>query len=540
MKNFQSVLMWVFLSATLFSACSKDENEAPELSQSQELIDLSLNINVLGLENNPTSRQQENELPDCVETTPYYIEIVIKQGDRDVVGSADVPFRIDLAPGQMFTKYVPEMAMPAGLYFLDHCAVYDEAGTLMCLAPKAGSPLGAMSDAPMPMSINLRAGSKPFPDVPVLCFDNREVNEYGYVFFDIEPTVIRNFCFFANYCDENGRHFPARYSVDISIEGNTIYSDIISNNGEYETDKYFADPVCVDLPDLSEYDDDEEYIDYTITLLEWEGVYELDEEMVITGSLSRDDIEDHFDGDDNIEYEHIFFNCDEEGDGEIPDELPDVNEAEFSNPTNITNPYYGPPAGYIYEYQGYELEDGELPDEASEVIYIERRAETRVVMGINSIIQRDYVMEDGVILEDTDDWLAQDDDGNLWYMGELSKNYDEDGNFIGTEGSWEAGVDGALPGYWLPADPFVGQVYYQEWYEGEAEDYAEVIAINETVETDLGIFENVLVTKDINPFEEDVYELKYYAPGTGFIKEEKYEDGELVEVVFLTGIIVID
>ncbi|GAA4312923.1 hypothetical protein GCM10023115_30710 [Pontixanthobacter gangjinensis] len=522
--------------ALLITACSKDENEPLKQNETDELIDLSLNINILDVARNSESRQQVIELPDCSEAAPFYIEIIMKQGDREVVGTADTPFRLDLAPGQMFTKYDPAMAMPAGLYFLDHCAVFDEAGNLLCLAPKADSPMGPMSDAPMPMSINLRAGSKPFPDVPVLCFDNRDVNEYGYAFFDIVPTRIQNFCFFANYCSDTGKHYPARYSLDLSVEGVNIYSNEISTTGQYDTDGYFADPVCVDIPILSKYEEDEEYIDYTLTLLPWDDVYGFEEEMVITGSLSREDIEEFLTDDGNIEYKHIFFNCEDEED--IP--LPDFEAASFSNPTNITNPFYGPRQQFEYLYEGYELEDGEMPDEPSEVIFVERRLETKEILGINTVIQRDYVSEDGVINEDTDDWLAQDDDGNLWYMGELSKNYDEDGNFIGTEGSWEAGVDGALPGYWLPADPYVGQRYYQEFYEGEAEDWAEVIALDATVELEIGSFSNVLVTKDVNPFEPGVYELKYYAPGTGFIKEEKYEDGELVEVVFLTGIIVID
>ena len=313
MKNFQSWLICLCMSALLLSACSQDESTTPIPNDTEELIDLSLNISLLDFERSQISKQDAEDFPECFDDTPFYIEIILRQGQNDMVGDADVPFRIDLAPNQLFTQNVPEMALPAGLYYLDHCAVYTETGKLMCLAPKADSPMGLLSDAPMPMSINLRAGSKPFPDVPVMCYDNRDVNEYGYVFFDIEPTIIRNFCFFANYCDENGRHFPARYSLDISIGGTPIYSDIISNNGEYDTDKYFADPVCVDLPVLSEYDDDEEYIDYTITLLPWDDVYEYDEEMVITGSLSREEIEELLDGDDNIEYEHVFFNCDNEG-----------------------------------------------------------------------------------------------------------------------------------------------------------------------------------------------------------------------------------
>ena len=177
----------------------------------------------------------------------------------------------------------------------------------MCLAPKADSPMAALSDAPMPMSLNLRAGSKPFPDVPVLCYDNRDVNEYGYEFFDIEPISVTNFCFFANYCDDNGRHYPARYSLDISVKGNPIYTGLLNNTGQNENEEYFADPICVDLP---VYNSDEDYIEYTLKLLPWEGVYDIEEELQATGSLSGADIEEHFDGNSNIEYEHIFFNCD--------------------------------------------------------------------------------------------------------------------------------------------------------------------------------------------------------------------------------------
>lgn len=216
----------------------------------------------------------------------------------------------------------------------------------------------------------------------------------------------------------------------------------------------------------------------------------------------------------------------------LPAELPDVEEASFTNPTVISNTYYGPPAGSIYVYEG-----GEIGMEPEEEIRIERRTSTKVVMGITTIIQNDIVYLNGIVIEDTDDWLAQDDDGNVWYFGEEAKNYDETGAFLDNEGSWEAGVDGALPGYWIPVNPTVGQVYYQEFFEGEAEDKAEVIALDETVTIALGNYDNCLVTEDINPFEPNEYELKYYAPGIGLIKEEKFEDDELVEVVELVEII---
>ncbi|MUP44658.1 hypothetical protein E0K83_02735 [Gramella sp. BOM4] len=305
MKNFHIGILY-FILGILCLSCS-NESEALDIPEDEELVNLSLNIDILGLTENNSGRQQIEDLPICIPATPYYIEIILKQGQNDMVGSADIPFRIDLAPNQMFTRYVPEMALPAGQYSLDHCAVFAEDGRLMCLAPRFDSPMGRMSNAPMPMSINLIAGSKPFPDVPVLCFDDRDVNEFGYQFFEIEPTVIRNFCFFANYCSDSGRHYPARYSLDVSVNGVSIYRDIISTNGE-DNGEYYADPVCVDLPIILDYEEDEKYIDYSLRLLEWEGVYDLDEEMVISGSLSRADINEKLSG-NNIEYEHIFFNC---------------------------------------------------------------------------------------------------------------------------------------------------------------------------------------------------------------------------------------
>ncbi len=90
------------------------------------------------------------------------------------------------------------------------------------------------------------------------------------------------------------------------------------------------------------------------------------------------------------------------------------------------------------------------------------------------------------LIEDTHDWFAQDDDGNVWYMGEEVTNYeyDDDDNLIGTDndGAWEAGVDDALPGIVMWADPEAGVSYYQEYYEDEAEDMGMVVAIGVRVE----------------------------------------------------------
>jgi hypothetical protein len=152
--------------------------------------------------------------------------------------------------------------------------------------------------------------------------------------------------------------------------------------------------------------------------------------------------------------------------------------------------------------------------------------ETKRVMGVECVVLRDRVWLNGELIEDTVDWHAQDKEGNVWYFGEYTKEI-ENGEVVSTEGSFEAGKKGALPGIIMPADPKVGDSYRQEYYKGEAEDMAEVIsldgaALNEAVSTPYDSFsEDILVTKDWNPLEPNILEHKYYAPGIGLIGETK-------------------
>lgn len=220
-----------------------------------------------------------------------------------------------------------------------------------------------------------------------------------------------------------------------------------------------------------------------------------------------------------------------DGVGILPDDLPDIDSAVFSNPVSITNPFFGPHQGETYVFEGGVV--GEAPEEE---IRIELRVTTREVMGVTCVIQHDVVYKNQVVIEDTDDWLAQDDNGNLWYFGEFVKNYDDQGSFLDNDGSWEAGEDDALPGYWMPDNPIVGKKYFQEYYKDEAEDQAEVLSVQETVTVPLGTYTNCLVTKDFTMLEPDEYEKKYYAPGIGLIKEEKFINNVLAEMVQLVEI----
>jgi hypothetical protein len=140
----------------------------------------------------------------------------------------------------------------------------------------------------------------------------------------------------------------------------------------------------------------------------------------------------------------------------------------------------------------------------------------KTVQGVEATVVRDVVREDGEIVEDTVDWFAQDKQGNVWYLGEFVKNY-EGGKVVDNAGSWEAGVGGAVAGVIMPANPEVGLKYQQEFYEGEAEDRGEILALDEQATVPFGSFKNMLKIEDTTPLEPKVREHKYYAKGIGVV-----------------------
>ena len=230
--------------------------------------------------------------------------------------------------------------------------------------------------------------------------------------------------------------------------------------------------------------------------------------------------------------------CKDECEDESKDECKDgdhepLQTGEYSvdiDPDNfvevVDNPFYPLTPGMTFIYEG-ETEDGTVRVED----YITR--ETKQVMGVTCVVVRNREWEDGDLIEETFDWYAQDTEGNVWYFGEDSKEYD-DGD-VSTAGSWEAGVDGALPGIIMKANPQVGDSYRQEYYAGEAEDMGEVLSLDESASVTAGDFEDCLVTKDWTPLEPGISEHKYYAPGVGLVLEVMVEGGsERIELVEIT------
>jgi hypothetical protein len=184
-----------------------------------------------------------------------------------------------------------------------------------------------------------------------------------------------------------------------------------------------------------------------------------------------------------------------------------LDPADFT--TRITNPYWPMRPGSRWVYRETDSEGAR-----QRVVVTVTRRTKKIANGITARVVHDVVSEGRRLVEVTDDWYAQDKQGNIWYLGELTKEY-ENGKFKSTEGSFEAGVDGAQPGIALPAHPRPGLRYRQEYYEGHAEDRAKVVSVREQAEVRFGHFRRVLMTRDVNPLEPKVLEFKFYARGVG-------------------------
>jgi hypothetical protein len=165
--------------------------------------------------------------------------------------------------------------------------------------------------------------------------------------------------------------------------------------------------------------------------------------------------------------------------------------------------------GSRWVYRVVDTADGSV---AHEVIRVTHRTK-RMADGIRARVVRDVVREDGKRVEVTEDWYAQDHHRNVWYFGEHTVEY-VDGRPV-DNGSWQAGVDGNLPGVALPARPWVDLTYREEYSEGVAEDQSRVLALDEQAEVPAGHYTPVVMTEDFSPIEPDVSELKFYARGSG-------------------------
>lgn len=222
--------------------------------------------------------------------------------------------------------------------------------------------------------------------------------------------------------------------------------------------------------------------------------------------------------------------------GLVETDLDAFNAASFDDSpasdtfsAKITNPWWTLPAGTNTLYFA-ETEDG-CAWNLVEVLNMTTDAFQGDYAGTDArvVLDREWVDEECEYDEFSDvlanipapdeatyDWYAQDTDGNIWYMGEDTR--DDEGE---SEGSFVAGCDDAEAGIVILAEPENGDFYMQENYEDEAEDWGKVlnfVAMDDRI---------CMKTKEWSPLEPGHVEHKYYCSDG--------ETGELVLVEELKG-----
>jgi hypothetical protein len=196
---------------------------------------------------------------------------------------------------------------------------------------------------------------------------------------------------------------------------------------------------------------------------------------------------------------------------------------------SVTNTYFPLLPGTTWQYKEQTASGGET-------ITVEVLNEKRMVSGVSATVVRDRVFKNGQLIEDTFDWYAQDSEGNVWYVGEATKEY-KNGVVVSTEGSWEWGVDGALPGIQMWANPAakIGAEYRQEYYKGQAEDWGKVISVGQTITVPFGSANNCITIEEWAGLEPNsAHETKSYCPQVGLVSEGTVGQNGRVELLSKT------
>jgi hypothetical protein len=190
----------------------------------------------------------------------------------------------------------------------------------------------------------------------------------------------------------------------------------------------------------------------------------------------------------------------------------------FKHP--VQNPFYPLTPGLVTRLRGT---DGD--EHFRQVVRVTVR--TKTIAGVEATVVRDVLHRtDGTLAEATDDWYAADSSGNVWYFGEDTATYDAHGNLESREGSWEAGVDGAVAGLIMPANPRPSVAARMEFSKGVAEDQAWVVQRLASIVTPGGREHSVVRTLEWGRLEPKVISQKFYARGLGIVEEKDLAGGD--------------
>jgi hypothetical protein len=189
---------------------------------------------------------------------------------------------------------------------------------------------------------------------------------------------------------------------------------------------------------------------------------------------------------------------------------------DFENCDFVSN---GENSYFVLE-PGYQVILGGQEDGEELLLVMTVLNETKVVNGVETRIVEENETEGGNLVEVSRNYFAIcKPTNNAIYFGEEVDMY-KDGKIVSHEGAWLAGQNGSKAGMIMPGKAEVGLKYYQEIAPGVAEDRAEIMSVNDTLDTPAGTFKQVLKTEETNALKPGEKEFKFYAPGIGLIQDE--------------------
>ena len=205
-----------------------------------------------------------------------------------------------------------------------------------------------------------------------------------------------------------------------------------------------------------------------------------------------------------------------------------IDPGDFTNP--VANPYFPLTMGTVLHYHGSEDGNG----------FRERVANThrtKAIQGVTTTVVLDVLRraDDGSVAEKTHDWYADDNLGNVWYFGERTATYTRQGRVSSREGSWQAGVNGAVAGIIMPVNPHATDAYRQEFLRGHAEDQAWIVQRSAHVTVPYRQLDHVVRSFEWTRLEPNVLSMKFYSRGLGIVFERDVAGGtELFRLVSVT------
>ncbi len=215
----------------------------------------------------------------------------------------------------------------------------------------------------------------------------------------------------------------------------------------------------------------------------------------------------------------------------------DFSPDNFDHPTDITNQWMPLKPGMQYIFEGETEESGITS--AHQIIFTITDL-TKIINGVKSVVIWDRDYSEGVLVETELAFFAQDNDGNVWRMGEYPEVY-ENGVLVEAP-AWISGLKGAVAGIMMPAVPTLGAPSYSQGW-GPAVDFtdrAQTELVDQQVCIALDCFDEVMMVAEFSRSEPNAFQLKYYAPGIGNIQigyrgdDATREQLELVEIRILT------